>query len=178
MLSTVQPNPGHYAIAELERSVPQVVVVTQNIDGLHQRAGSIDMIPLHGDIRRHRCFAGCQSNPTYIDIDAFAWDRTAGPPACPHCGALVRPDVVWFGELLPPGVFQRAETLCHQAEVLLAGGTSGEVPPAASLPLVARRHGATVIEVNPNPSAITRRAHLFLQGPSGVVLPQVIAASR
>lgn len=178
MLGAVAPNPGHVAIAELEQLVPQMVVVTQNIDGLHQRAGSTDVIPLHGDIRRHRCFADCQGNPTFVDIETFAWERANGPPACPLCGAWVRPDVVWFGEMLPPGAFQRAEGLCRHADVVLVVGTSGEVQPAASLPRFARRHRATIIEVNPNPSAITPDAHIFLQGTSGVILPQVIAALR
>jgi NAD-dependent deacetylase len=177
-LSAVAPNAGHVAIAELEQFVPQVVVVTQNIDGLHQRAGSTDVILLHGDIQRHRCFAGCQGNPTYIDIDAFAWDRDDGPPPCPHCGAWVRPDVVWFGETLPPGAFARAEDLCRKAQVVLVVGTSGEVQPAASLPPFACRHGAHIIEVNPNVSAITRHARVFLQGPSGEVLPRLAAAAR
>ena len=175
-LSTVAPNPGHYAIAALERSIPSVVVATQNIDGLHGRAGSTDVIALHGDITRHKCFADCQGNPTSIDIAALAWDRTQGLPTCPHCGAWVRPAVVWFGEQLPPGAFARAVTLTEAADVLLAVGTSGEVQPAASLPGLARRQGARVIEVNPLPSEITRRAHLFLQGPSGEVLPAVLAA--
>jgi NAD-dependent deacetylase len=178
MLSVVAPNPGHLAIAELEHIIPQIVVVTQNIDGLHQRAGSTDVIALHGDICRHRCFADCLGTPTYIDITAFAWDRAAGPPPCPHCGAWVRPDVVWFGEMLPPRAFQRAEDLCRDADVVLVVGTSGEVQPAASLPRFARTHGATIIEVNPKPSAITPIADLVLHGTSGEILPQIVGVLR
>lgn len=178
MLSAVQPNPGHYAIAALEKLVPQVVVVTQNIDGLHTRAGSTDVITMHGDIQRHKCFKNCQGNPTLIDITTLNFDPANGPPACPRCGAWVRPDVVWFGEELNMADFRRAEDLCKQAQVLLVVGTSGEVQPVASLPALARRHRTQIIEINPNMSELTYRAHLFLQGPSGEVLPELVAAVR
>ncbi len=175
-LRTVTPNAGHDAIAALEKSIPSVTVMTQNIDGLHERAGSTDVIALHGDITRYKCLADCQGNPTEVVIEDLVWDREQGPPACPHCGAWVRPAVVWFGEMLPPGTFERAVALTEAADVLLVVGTSGEVQPAASLPSIARQHGAKVIEVNPHPSALSRRAHVFLQGPSGEVLPQIVAA--
>ncbi len=102
------PNPGHTAIAELEKHLAHVVVITQNIDGLHAAAGSTDVIAVHGDIRQNKCFANCQGDPTLIDVDELTWDREAGPPVCPHCGAYVRPNVVWFHELLPPAALERA----------------------------------------------------------------------
>lgn len=174
LLAQTEPNPGHYAIAELEKRLPQVTVITQNIDGLHQRAGSRDVITLHGDIRLNKCFANCQGEPTYINIED--WDLDAGPPRCPHCGEWVRPDVVWFNESLPAAALSRAFELCAHADVALVVGTSGVVQPAASLPVVAHQNGATVIEVNPEVSTITSLAKWHLAGPSGVILPQVIAA--
>ncbi len=179
MLHGVKPNPGHAAIAQLETLLPQVVVVTQNIDGLHQMAGSTDVITLHGDIRRNKCSANCQGTPTLIDVDTLDWDRQDGPPRCPHCGKWVRPDVVWFNELLPAAAIERAVLLSKTADVMLVVGTSGVVQPAASLPYNARHYNdATVIEVNPTPSEITPVANLFLEGPSGQILPQVVQAMR
>src|SRR5579884_2970923 len=128
-LADVQPNPGHYAIAQLERTIPEMMVVTQNVDGLHQMAGSTDVVDLHGNIRRHKCSADCQGTPTPIDITTLTWDHAAGPPACPHCGAFVRPDVVWFGEVLPAGAFERGLSAIRRADALLVAGTSGVVEP-------------------------------------------------
>jgi NAD-dependent deacetylase len=179
MMDGIQPNPGHYALAALEDLLPQVVIVTQNIDGLHRMAGSTDIIPLHGNIHQHKCFANCQGDPTLIDIDTLAWDQEAGPPECPHCGSWVRPDVVWFNEALPRAELDRAMTLSKNADVMLVVGTSGVVQPAASLPYYARRYNdAYVIDVNPTPSEITPIAQLFLEGPSGEILTQVVGAMR
>ena len=173
------PNPGHYALAELEDLLPHVVVITQNVDDLHQQAGSSDIIPLHGAIMRNKCFDNCQGDPTIIDVAALTeFDPENGPPRCPHCGAWVRPDVVWFGESLPSEKLQRAMALSQASDVMLVVGTSGVVQPAASMPLLALRGGAKIVEVNPTRSAITPLADLWLEGPSGEVLPQVIAAMR
>jgi NAD-dependent deacetylase len=176
LLAQAQPNPAHYAIADLERYLVHVAVITQNIDGLHQRAGSQDVIAMHGDIRRNKCFANCRGDPTYIDVDGLDWDRDAGPPRCPYCGDYVRPDVVWFEERLPPAALERAFQLSQTTDVMLVVGTSGTVQPAASLPFLARRHGATIVEVNPDPTPITSVARWHLAGPAGTVLPQVVAA--
>lgn len=179
LLADAVPNPGHYAIAQLEDLVPHVVVITQNTDGLHQQAGSTDVIPVHGDMRRNRCFDNCQGGPTYVNLDDLAdWDPSAGPPRCPHCGAYVRPDVVWFEETLPADAIARAFDLCRAADVLLVVGTSGVVQPVAQLPFVAAQHGAQVIEVNPDQTPISRVARWHLAGPSGEILPQVIAEMR
>jgi len=178
-LATIQPNPGHYAIAELERLIASVGVVTQNIDGLHRMAGSSDVIELHGNIQQHKCFADCQGNPTLIDLETLVWDRENGPPKCPHCGDYVRPNVVWFTEVLPEQALERAILLCVQADVVLVVGTSGMVQPAASLPYHAKRWGhAQLIDVNPNEDEIAPMCDLFLQGPSGQVLPQVVQTLR
>ena len=179
MVRAARPNPGHIALAELETLVPRLTIVTQNVDDLHQRAGSRDIVALHGAIMRSKCFAACQGEPTVIDVAALgAEEAKARPPRCPHCGAWVRPDVVWFGEVLPAGAIQRAGELAEAADVMLVVGTSGVVQPAASLPFLARQAGARLIEVNPRPSEITRAAHLWLEGPSGEILPQVVAQVR
>ena len=176
LLAEAVPNPGHYAIAQLEDLLPHVVVITQNIDGFHQQAGSTDVIPVHGDIRRNKCFDNCQGNPTYVNIDELVeWDQSAGPPRCPYCGAYVRPDVVWFEETLPADAIARAFDLCETADVLLVVGTSGVVQPVAHLPFVAAQNGARVIEVNPEQTPISRVVRWHLAGPSGEILPQVIA---
>ncbi len=179
LVKAAQPNPGHYALAELEDLLPQVVIVTQNVDDLHQRAGSSDIVALHGALMRNRCFRNCQGAPTLIDLDALEdYDPDAGPPACPYCGGWVRPDVVWFNETLPPEALKRAMALSEQADVMLVVGTSGVVQPAASLPFMARSAGARVIEVNPSPGGITPIADVWLGGPSGEILPQLVSAVR
>ena len=178
LIAGAQPNAGHFALAELDTLLPDLVVITQNIDGLHQAAGSREVITLHGDIRRNKCFANCQGDPTLIDVTALDWDRDSGPPRCPHCGAYVRPDVVWFEENLPADALERAWDLSARAGVVLIVGTSGVVQPAASLPINAKRSGATVIEVNPVPSALTPYADWHFAGPAGAVLPRLVEAVR
>jgi NAD-dependent deacetylase len=176
LVQNAQPNPGHYALAELEALVPQVVVLTQNVDGLHARAGSTDIVELHGRLGRFKCFANCRGVPTLVDLGIAHDDDHA--PDCPYCGGKLRPDVVWFGEVLPSDALQRAHDLVRQCDVMIVVGTSGLVQPAASLPGIARQSGAQVIDVNPEPGLITRDAHLFLQGKSGEVLPALIEAVR
>jgi len=171
LLKSVKPNPGHLAIAALERYVPRVVVITQNIDNLHQDAGSSDVIELHGNMRRYKCLAG-HTGFTRAD---FASQKEI-PPHCPRCGAMLRPDVVWFGELLPPESLDRAFAESESCDAVLVVGTSGLVQPAASLPSHAHRAGSPIIEVNPHPSAITPLADIFLQGPAGEVLPRLVDA--
>jgi NAD-dependent deacetylase len=176
-LADVRPNPGHKAIVALEH-ITRTVVITQNVDGLHQLAGSSDVIELHGNIRTHKCFDDCQGAPTLVDITALHVDPDSGPPRCPHCGGLVRPNVVWFNEVLPVRALDRARQLSSQCTVMLVVGTSGLVQPAASLPLIAARAGAFVIDVNPNRDEIAPLADVFLQGASGSVLPRLLAAIR
>lgn len=174
------PNAGHLALHRLEDLVRQVVVLTQNVDGLHVRAGSTDVVELHGSLARYKCSRNCQGSPTFIDIaDVSHNDEHA--PLCPHCGEPVRPDVVWFGEPLRSSVLRRATVVARTCNIMMIVGTSGLVHPAASLPALARDGGATIIEINPDRTPITPLAHTFLQGPSGEVLPQlidVIAARR
>ena len=164
---------GHDAIARLEDLVPEVVVVTQNIDGFHARAGSTTILELHGNIHRFKCFD--QDHPLDRELPPSDVDGPLEPPLCPRCASYVRPDVVWFGEMLPPGVFEQAEALSRSCDVMLVVGTSGIVYPAAGLPMVARAAGATVIEVNVEPSELTPGVDFFLQGTAGEVVPELVA---
>lgn len=176
IMRPARPNPGHYALAELERRVPQFTLITQNVDDLHEQGGSKNVIRLHGSISANKCSADCQGSPTLVDVDSYTWDRQQGPPPCPHCGSLVRPNVVWFNELLPLDALDKAKQAAAQAQVMLIVGTSGVVSPAADLPVQAKRFGAKVIEVNPERSALTPYADIWLQGASGDLLPRLVAA--
>lgn len=176
IMRPAQPNPGHYALAKLQRRFPHLRIVTQNVDDLHERAGNTDIVKLHGNIARNKCFFNCQGDPTLVDVSKIEWDKTSGPPPCPHCGRWVRPDVVWFGEMLPRDQLNRAAELMQLADMVIVIGTSGLVSPAADMPRVAKNQGATIIEINPDYSMITRIADLKLEGPSGEVLPRILAA--
>lgn len=176
LASKAKSNPGHIALAELEKHNPTTTIITQNVDDLHEQAGSSDVVHLHGNIAQNKCFDDCQGDPTIIDVESFTWDRENGPPACPHCGAWVRPNVVWFGEMLPTDNLERAKQLSTACDVMIVVGTSGLVTPAATMPTYAKHGGAKVIEVNPDYSMITRIADVKLEGPSGEMLPPVIEA--
>lgn len=173
LVEAARPNPAHRALAELERLVRRVVVLTQNIDGFHQAAGSSDVVELHGAIGRSRCFADCCGEPTLVEVAELP-DRDATPPRCPYCRDYLRPDVVWFGETLPQAALQRAWLVSAECDVMLVVGTSGVVYPAAALPRIAREAGNAVVEVNPEPGGITPLADVFLQGPAGKVLPTLV----
>ncbi len=170
-----EPNPGHAAIFELESWAGELTVITQNVDGLHHRAGSARVIELHGNITRVKCFEGGHVYPDWDDEDAGGGEL---PPLCEHCGQMLRPDVVWFGEQLPEGALVESFSLAGSCGVMLVVGTSGKVQPAASLPVAAREAGARVIEINPEPSEITPTAHFLLKGASGEVLPQIVRQLR
>ncbi|HEX8392673.1 MAG TPA: NAD-dependent deacylase [Longimicrobium sp.] len=170
------PNPGHVAVAQLAEIVPELVVVTQNVDGLHADAGSRGVVEVHGSIRRVRCLD--RGHAFTGELPPYTEGEEQDPPPCPVCGSPLRPDVVWFGEMLPVDAVQRAWSLAGRCGAMLLIGTSGTVWPAAELPLVARRSGARVIEVNPHPSELTHAADVFLQGPAGEVLPALLAAIR
>lgn len=170
-VARARANAAHVAIAAAAAAGRAISVVTQNVDGLHQRAGSRDVIELHGSIVRARCLEGCGPAPE-------GWERDARvPPPCPRCGvAPLRPDVVWFGEMLPPGAFERAERLAGEADAMLVVGTSGLVQPAASLPLAAVRRGRPVVVVDPNPTARDDLATVSLRGPAAAVVPALLRA--
>jgi NAD-dependent deacetylase len=163
-----QPNAGHLALGEFARRCPGVLtVVTQNVDDLHQRAGNREAIRLHGDILRDQWLEACQRGC------ATEQAQTGRPPRCADCGNLVRPGVVWFGEMLPPGAMEAAERAVRTSEVMLVVGTSGAVWPAAGLAAKARRSGAFVAIVNPHASEIDDEAHLLLQGTAAQLLPRL-----
>ncbi len=162
-----QPNPGHYALVQLQQHVACYKLITQNVDGLHQMAGSTDVIELHGNIMRARC--------SIEDIVIDQWLNTdETPPRCPRCGAYLRPDVVWFGELLPPKAIEVAWQAANTCDVFFSVGTSSLVEPAASLACIALQHGAAVVEVNLTTTPLTSRATFTLQGASGEILPALI----
>ncbi|CAN5744039.1 NAD-dependent protein deacetylase [soil metagenome] len=176
-IMSCEPHPGHGALVALERLLPELVVVTQNIDGLHQASGSADVIELHGSIRRSKCLDHGHPFASAFDEEiAGGEDAEQDPPPCPDCGSPLRPDVVWFGEMLPAAATTRAREFAEQCDVMLVVGTSGMVWPAAELPFVAERSGACIIEINPDPSEITRIADVFLQGRAGEVLPALVQA--
>jgi len=161
-----KPNPGHISLAELEKLLPSFLLITQNVDNLHRRAGSKQIVELHGNIYRFRCFEFSH----YIEEDP-AWGDE--PPRC-HCGSLIRPDVVWFGEPLPEAELECAFRETQRCDLLLVVGTSGLVQPAALLPSVAKEAGARLIEINIEDSAITPIVNLFIQGKSGEILPRIV----
>lgn len=174
-LREVQPNPGHFALGQLAARYEQFTLITQNVDDLHERGGSTDVVHLHGHLLETKCFFDCQGAPTKVTPDRYVMRETS-PPACPHCGRWLRPNVVWFSEMLPPDEYTRANRAAATCDVMLVVGTSGLVYPAAGLPAVAEMTGATVIEVNPEPTSISDVADVHLRGASGVVLPQLVAA--
>lgn len=164
-----RPNPAHMALARLERHVSSLTVITQNIDGLHQRAGSTRVLELHGSIQTVKCSAA--------DHGVLPWPESRALPRCPTCGAPLRPNVVWFGERLDLGLIQAAERAAQECDVLLAIGTSGLVAPAATFPMTARAHGARLVDINPVATPLSRHARHVLRGPAGELLPPVVAAA-
>lgn len=163
-----RPNAGHYAMAAFEGVIPETTVITQNIDGLHQEAGSRDVVELHGNIRKNFC-QGCGKR--YDDVD-FLTEQLV--QQCGDCGGMIRPDVVWFGELLPQQAIARAEFLARKAHVIFSVGTSSLVWPAAGIPLIGLEAGAYIVEVNPDPTPLTNHAHESIRGTSGDVLPRLL----
>jgi NAD-dependent deacetylase len=168
LVADAKPNPAHLALAEMEKLFPKFELITQNVDGLHQRAGSRKVIELHGNITRTKCF---DEGTVIAD-----WPQTdEEPPKCPNCGGWLRPDVVWFEEPLPVEELELAQAASQDCDVFLSIGTSALVYPAASLPYEALRSGATVVEVNPQPTPFTEEAHYALTFASGSVLPDLLA---
>lgn len=169
IITDVQPNAGHHAIADLGHRIARLTLITQNVDGLHQRAGSDRVIEFHGNIMRSRC----SIQDCGMDVDPH---DDASPPRCPECGAPVRPDVVWFGEPIPPAALESALQAVADCDVMLVVGTSAQVQPAASLAEVAKERGACIVEINPESTPLTAIADFVLAGPSGRVLPALVDA--
>lgn len=167
LVEAVVPNPAHLALAALEQRLPGFHLVTQNVDGLHRRAGNKRLLELHGDLFTTLCSA--ELHPV------AQWQESgAAPPACPRCGAPLRPGVVWFGEMLPEPILSKALDLSAACQIFLSIGTSSLVHPAAALPLRALEAGAVVVEINPDPTPLSEAAHFLLRGPAGEVLPALL----
>lgn len=165
------PNPGHFALVEMAKRIPSFTLITQNVDGLHRRAGSQNVIELHGNIYRIKCFDDEQVVEHWDEHDE-------APPKCPRCKiGLLRPDVVWFGEMLPREALLAAEEAARGCEVFFSIGTSSVVEPAASLPYRAANQGAVVVEVNLIRTPLSERADFLLQAPAGQALPALVKAA-
>ncbi|MFB3139765.1 MAG: NAD-dependent deacetylase [Candidatus Acidiferrales bacterium] len=166
-VAKAEPNPGHLALAQLERRIPDFTLITQNVDGLHQRAGSRRVLKLHGDIWTLHCL-GCGLEETNHDVPLREI-----PPRC-SCGGLFRPGVVWFGEALPADVLRHAMEAAAHAQVFLVVGTSAVVQPAASLPLLAQQNGAKLVEVNLEETPLSAQADASFWGKAGELLPRLL----
>jgi len=165
LIAGCSPNAAHETLIRIEKAVPNFTLVTQNVDGLHQTAGSGGVLELHGSIWRVRCTV----------CDHLSEDHRVPlpdlPPRCPECGNLLRPDVVWFGESLRRDVLEAAWTAATRCRTMLVVGTSAVVEPAASLPLVALRNQARLIEINPAETPLSRHAHELIRAPAAEALP-------
>jgi NAD-dependent deacetylase len=170
LVAKAQPNAGHRAVAALQRRREGVDVVTQNVDGLHQRAGSTDVVELHGRLSHLRCVRCAQSLP-------WPGDDPGGLLAHDGCGGRLRPDIVWFGEALPTTAWGMAEFHAQAADVVLVVGTSGLVHPAAALPGIAQRAGAYVIEVNPQRTPLSPECDACVAATAGEALPVLLGAA-
>jgi NAD-dependent deacetylase len=168
IMRDVKPNPGHYALAEMENIFDEFNLITQNIDNLHNRAGSKRVTELHGNIERNYCLK-CRTFYEEVDI------KEKKVLKCEKCGGLVRPDVVWFGEMLPENALKHAEDCSVSSDVFFSIGTSAEVYPAALLPLMAKRSGAYVAEINTRPTVMSMDVDEVIQGKSGEVLAVLVA---
>ena len=167
LVAAASPNPAHLALAAMAAYLPRLTVVTQNVDRLHQKAGSVGVLELHGNLDNTRC-TGCG-----IMADR-AGEALPPLPRCEACNGLLRPAVVWFGEPLPPGVWHEAREAVREADVLLVVGTSAMVQPAAGLATSVWGPGRVVIEVNLGPTAATGAVDIGLYGPAGEVLPKLV----
>lgn len=160
-----QPNAAHHSIAALAVQPSQCALVTQNVDGLLQRAGAVEVTELHGNLWRQRCAKTCGY------VETVEQPGAGGPPPCPNCTAQLRPDVVWFGEALPEQALQDAMSAITQADMVIVAGTSNLVYPAASLPLQALKMGKTVVEINPEQTPLSSQADYFIATPASEALP-------
>lgn len=171
----VEPNAGHYALARwAERKNVQLSIATQNIDDLHERAGSSVLSHVHGDLFAFRCSVCHTPYEAEVDVPPEPVERLE-PPLC-ECGEYVRPGVVWFGEMLPDGAFDLALDACLEADLVLVVGTSGIVYPFASLPDIARGHGVPVVEINPEETSLTESVDHTWRANAAVALPALVDA--
>jgi NAD-dependent deacetylase len=172
VLDKARPNPGHAGLAALERLGILQTVITQNVDGLHQMAGNSDVIEFHGNFAWQRCL-DCDRS-----IETSRVDLSRIPPRC-SCGGILRPDCIFFGEMIPTDALIRSQRLSASCDVMLVIGTSAMVQPAATMPLIAKDNGAVIIEINPEPTPLTSRiGTLTLLGGAGSIMPRLIEAVR
>lgn len=169
LISRVKPNPGHFTLAEMARQLSDFTLITQNVDNLHQDAGSLEVIELHGNIRRNKC---CECGQPLPDLEINPEEL----PTC-SCGGRVRPDVVWFGEMLPLAAIDSAQSKSAEARLFFSIGTSAEVYPAAGLPRLAKQSGAYLVEINADPTPVTAIADESFRGKSGEILPLIWEAA-
>lgn len=167
IVNNAKPNPGHYALAEFHKFNLNFNLITQNVDGLHQRAGSENVIELHGSIIRNKCFR-CNE----IHEEAILNGNNLNN--CKYCNGLIRPDVVWFGEMLPEIEIEIAQKLAYKTDLFFSIGTSAEVYPASELPIIAKRAGAILIEINPDRTQLTKFTDIRIALPSGKAMPMII----
>lgn len=169
IIQSAAPNPAHHALVELENTVKRFLLLTQNVDGLHQRAGSKKMLELHGNIFRTACL-DCGAKVMH-SVHEDSLDDVL--PVC-SCGGFLRPDVVWFGEAIPAHEWQESLDFLSQADLAVICGTSGVVWPAAAIPAIARERGVKTIEINPERTAISQLVDISIQGKAGLVLPELV----
>ena len=165
LVSQANPNPAHLALAALADLVPKLTLVTQNVDGLHQRAGSCGVIEFHGNLFDDRCFRDGR-----LETDL----KEAAVPMCSDCGESLRPGVVWFGEAIPEAALDESFAAARECDVFLSIGTSSLVFPAAGLIELARDAGATTVEINPNPTSASTNLDFVLQGNAGLIIPKLV----
>lgn len=168
LIRQVKPNAGHYALVELGRWFPSFTLITQNVDNLHRLAGSEDVLEIHGNMLRNKCADCARAIELENDVDP------SSIPTCPACGGKIRPDVVWFGEMLPEETIDAAFEAAEQADIFFSIGTSALVHPAATLPVVAKRHGAVLVEINPDETPLTGLADFYFPQKSGEILPMLV----
>jgi len=172
IIGEVKPNPGHYAIVEMETIFDHFTLITQNVDDLHRIAGSTNVLELHGNIMKNKCLQCSEPFPEDMNISPEEI------PACSKCGGQIRPDVVWFGEMLNAAIIQKAYDESAEADLFLSIGTSAIVQPAASLPVEAKRSQAILIEINVNSTPLSSIADFFVTEPSGEFLPKLAAGLK
>jgi NAD-dependent deacetylase len=167
LISQAQPNPAHYALVEIEKHVPTFTLITQNVDGLHHQAGSKNILELHGNIWRNRCY---RCNKPINIPKAPVKDLIR----CPTCGGYVRPGVVWFGEPIPVEELQLSWKAARNCQIFFSIGTSALVYPAAAMPEVAQKAGALLVEINLQETPLSANADFFLSGRAGQILPELV----
>ena len=169
-IAACEPNPAHRVLADWSKRFTHFRLITQNVDGLHERAGTDNTICLHGSIWEVSCWQGCARSPRRWRDETLSFAES--PPKCPHCGAPIRPGVIWFGETLDPAIVRKASAAA-QCDVFITAGTSAIVYPAAGFITEARQHGAFTVEINPESTPASSGVDLVLRGPAETILPDI-----